>query len=88
MRVTPSAIPLLSQALRNAHAYSSSAKRAATARVGMVRLLPGPKQHMQGIADDLRNRAIMGEHDIGHAGQIVVEQRAKRAPVRASRPGR
>ena len=32
---------------------------------------------MQGIADDLCNRAIVREYEIGHAGEIVVEKRPK-----------
>ena len=37
------------------------------------------EQHMDGVADDLRHRAVMGEDDIGHAGQIIVEQRSEHA---------
>ena len=32
---------------------------------------------MQGVADDLGHRAVMREHDFGHADEIVVEQRAE-----------
>ena len=46
----------------------------------MIRLLARrAEQHMQGIADDLRHRAVMGEDDIGHAGQVFVEQRPEHA---------
>ena len=44
----------------------------------MVRLLAGgPEQHVQGIADDLCHRAVVREHDVRHAGEVVVEQRPK-----------
>ena len=43
---------------------------------GMVRLLAGrAEQHVQRVADDLGDGAVMLEYDIGHAGEIVVEQR-------------
>ena len=35
------------------------------------------EQHVQRIADDLGHRAVMGEHDVGHAGEIVIEQRLR-----------
>jgi len=46
----------------------------------MVGLLAwGSKQHVQRIADDLRHRAVMGEHNICHAREILVEQRSEDA---------
>ena len=46
----------------------------------MVRLLAGrAEQHMNGIADDFRHRAVVGEHDVGHAGEIFIEQRPEHA---------
>jgi hypothetical protein len=40
--------------------------------VGMVGLLAGgAEQHVQGIADNFRYRALMSEHDIGHTREIV-----------------
>ena len=30
---------------------------------------------MQGVADDLSEGAIVGEYDVGHAGEILVEER-------------
>jgi hypothetical protein len=35
----------------------------------------GSKQHVQRIADDLRHRAVMGEHNICHAREIPVSPR-------------
>ena len=41
----------------------------------MVGLLTwGSKQHVQGIADDLGDGAIMGKYDIGHARKVLIEQ--------------
>src|SRR5262245_15825816 len=43
--------------------------------VGMVGLFTWcSKQHVQGIADDLGDGAIMGKHDIGHACEVLIEQ--------------
>src|SRR5262245_24863472 len=43
--------------------------------VAMVGLFPrGSKQHVQGIANDLGDGAIMGKHDIGHACEVLIEQ--------------
>ena len=54
-------------------------QRAIDRAVGMVRLLTGgPKQHMQGVTNDLCNRTIVRKHKVGHACEIVVEQRSKR----------
>ena len=36
------------------------------------------------IADDLGDRAFMGEHDVGHAAEIFVEQRASTSGVEFS----
>jgi len=45
----------------------------------MVRLVTrGPEQHMQGIANDFSNRAIVREYEVDHSGQIIVEQRTER----------
>jgi hypothetical protein len=42
----------------------------------MVRLLAGgSKQHVQGIANDLGDSAVLGKNDIGHAREILIEQR-------------
>ena len=42
----------------------------------MIRLLTRrTEQHMQGVADDLGDRAIMAEHDVRHAKKIVVQER-------------
>ena len=47
---------------------------------GMVGLLAwGSKQHVQRIADDLRHCAVMGEHNICHAREILIEQRSEDA---------
>jgi hypothetical protein len=47
---------------------------------GMVGLLAwGSKQHVQRIADDLRHGAVMGEHNICHAREILIEQRSEDA---------
>jgi len=47
---------------------------------GMVWLLAwGSKQHVQRIADDLRHRAVMGEHNICHAREVFIEQRSEDA---------
>ena len=47
---------------------------------GMVGLLAwGSKQHVQRIADDLRHRTVMGEHNICHAREILIEQRSEYA---------
>ena len=55
-------------------------QRASDRAGGMVRLLAGgSEQHVQGIADDLGDRAVMGKHDIGHAGEVFVEQRPEHA---------
>lgn len=35
------------------------------------------KQDVNGVADDLRQRSLVCEHDIGHGDEIVVEERAK-----------
>ena len=44
----------------------------------MIRLFArSTKQHMQCISDDLRERAIVREYNVGHACKIVVEERAK-----------
>ncbi len=46
----------------------------------MIRLLARrAEQHMDGVADDLCDGALVGEDDIGHAGQVVVEQRPEHA---------
>src|SRR5262249_13141824 len=43
--------------------------------VGMVGLFAwGSKQHVQGIADDLGDGAIMGKYGIGHAREVLIEQ--------------
>src|SRR5262245_42038946 len=43
--------------------------------VGMVGLFTGSsKQHVQGIADDLGDGAVMGKYDIGHAREVLIEQ--------------
>ena len=43
---------------------------------GVVGLLPRrPKQHVETVADDLGNGAVMGKHDVGHSGEIVIEKR-------------
>ena len=39
----------------------------------------GSEQYVQGIADDLGDGAIMGKHDIGHAREILIEQRPEYA---------
>ncbi len=47
---------------------------------GVIRLLARrAEQDMQGIADDFRDRPVMGKHDIGHARQVLVEQQAENA---------
>ena len=48
---------------------------------GVVGLLAwgGSKQHVQRIADDLRHCAVMGEHNICHAREILIEQRSEYA---------
>ena len=44
----------------------------------MVRLLArGSEQHVQGIADDFCDGAVVREHEIGHAGEVVIQQRPK-----------
>src|SRR6185369_3588518 len=41
----------------------------------MVGLLAGrPEKHMKGIADDLRYRAFMRKHDIGHAREVFIKK--------------
>ena len=46
----------------------------------MVRLVAGrAEEHVQRVADDLGDRAFVREDDVGHADQIVVEERAERA---------
>jgi hypothetical protein len=46
----------------------------------MVRLLSRrSKQHVQRIADDLRHCAVLGEHNICHAREILIEQRSEYA---------
>jgi hypothetical protein len=37
------------------------------------------KQYVQRIADDLRHRTVMGEHDVCHAREILIEQRSEDA---------
>ena len=45
---------------------------------GMVGLLGGrAEQYVERVADDLRDRSVVGEHGIGHADEIIVEQRTK-----------
>ena len=85
MRVTPSAIPFLCQRSRNDCDVFIQSQCAIDRAGGMVRLLAGgAEQHVQGIADDLCDRAIMGEHDVGHAREIVIEKRSEHARARAS----
>ena len=35
------------------------------------------KKYVQGIPNDLCNRTVMGKNYIGHAGEILIEQRSK-----------
>src|SRR4029079_2443846 len=37
------------------------------------------KQHMEGIADNLRDRAVVRKHDIGHACKVLIQKRPKHA---------
>ena len=42
----------------------------------MIGLLAwGPEQHVQRVAHDLCDRAVMGEDDLGHAGEVIVQKR-------------
>ena len=42
----------------------------------MIELLARrPEQHVQRVADDLCDRAVMGEDDLRHAGEVVVQKR-------------
>ena len=44
----------------------------------MVRLLAGSaEQHVERVADDLCHCAIVSKHDVGHAGEVFIEQRAQ-----------
>jgi hypothetical protein len=46
----------------------------------MVRLLAGgSKQYVQSVADDLFDRAVVGEYDVGHAREVVIEKRSEYA---------
>jgi hypothetical protein len=55
-------------------------QRAGNRASGMVRLLAwGSKQYVQRIADDFGHRTVMGEHNICHAREILIEQRSEYA---------
>ena len=87
MRVAPSATPLLAPALAERLREVVEVERAGDGAGGMVRLLAGrAEQHVQRVADDLGHRAVMREDDVGHADEIVVEQRARARSARSSRP--
>ena len=34
-----------------------------------------PEQHVQRVADDLCDRAVMGEDDLSHPGEVIVQKR-------------
>ena len=41
----------------------------------MIGLLAGrAEEHMKGIADDLRDRAVVRKHDIGHAREVFIKK--------------
>ena len=47
---------------------------------GMVRLLSrSAKKDVQGIPNDLCDRAVVGKNDIRHAGEILIEQWSEHA---------
>src|SRR5215207_4888087 len=42
----------------------------------MIGLLPwSTEQHVQRVTDDLCHRTVMGEDDLGHAGEVIVQER-------------
>src|SRR5215207_6325328 len=42
----------------------------------MIGLLAwSPEQHVQRVANDLCNRAVMGEDDLGHSGEVIIQKR-------------
>ena len=78
MRVTPSAIPFCRQRSQNSCAHSIQRQGARDGAGGLVGLFARrTEQDVNGVADDLRQRSVMSEHDIGHADEIVVKERAK-----------
>ena len=80
MRVAPSATPRRRQLSRKACAKASSCERAGDGAGGVIGLIAGrAEQHMQGVADDLGDRAFVRKDDIRHAGQIFVEDLAEHA---------
>ena len=49
----------------------------------MIGLLAGrAEKHMEGIADDLRDRAIVRKHDIGHACEVFIKKRPEHARLK------
>ena len=55
-------------------------ERAGDGARGMIGLFARrAEQHMQRVADDLGDGALVGENDVRHAGEIVVEQLAEHA---------
>ena len=53
-------------------------QRAGHGTGGVIGLLARrAKQDVKGVADDLRHRSIVGEHDVGHADEIIVQKRTE-----------
>ena len=64
-------LPALAERLRPAIEILRAGDRARR----VVRLVAGRiEQNLDRVADDLRNRALMREHDVGHAADIFIEQ--------------
>ena len=80
--MTPTNVLLTCAGMRGDMVAAFQAALAREGAGGVVGLLSrGPEQHVQGIANDLCHRAVMGKNDVGHAGEILIEQRSKDAWV-------
>ena len=78
MRVAPKLTPLRLPAFAEGLRPDVEIVRAGDRSAGVIRLLSGRvEQHLDRIADDLGDRALMREHDVGHAADIFVEQLAQ-----------
>ena len=54
----------------------------------MIVLFAGrAKEHMEGIADDFRDRAVVRKHDIGHACEVLIQKRPKHAGLKRLHQG-
>ena len=40
------------------------------------------EEHMKGIADDFRDRAVVRKHDIGHAGEVFIKKWSEHARLK------